>query len=166
MSEVFFYHLEGVAAEDVLPDLLQRGFMRGLKMAVEVADQERLLAFSQKLWAIEDVGFLAHGLEGDPFPERQYIWLARGDHNPNSATFRFYFGGALPVPGNVYERISVMFDGSDEAELAAARQLWRDFKALGTEVKYWKKDDTGRWADLAQRAVAAAVSSESDASSM
>ncbi len=153
MSEVFFYHLESVAAEDVLPDLLQRGFARGLKMAVEVPDQVRLLAFSQKLWANEDVDFLAHGLEGEPFPERQNIWMASGGENPNGATFRFYFGGAVPAVEHHYERVSVMFDGGNEAEVTTARQLWREFKAAGAVVKYWKKDEAGRWADLALRSV-------------
>jgi DNA polymerase III subunit chi len=151
MSEVFFYHLEGLNAEDVLPDLLQRGFIRGLRMAVETSDSTRLLAFSQKLWAIEDVGFLAHGLEGEPFPKRQMIWLATDGENPNGASYRFYYGGALPSAEASYERVSVMFDGSDATELQNARQLWRDFKARGAVVKYWKKDESGRWADLAQR---------------
>ena len=153
MAEVFFYHLEGSVAEDVLPDLLQRGFMRGLKMAVEAPDQTRLLAFSQKLWAIDDVAFLPHGLDGEPYPERQTIVLASDAENPNDATFRFYFGGAVPAVENDYERVSVMFDGADETELLSARQMWRDFKAAGSVVKYWKKDEAGRWADLAEKAV-------------
>jgi DNA polymerase III subunit chi len=152
VAEVFFYHLEDSTAEDVLPDLLQRGFMRGLKMAVETIDIERLSAFSQKLWAQEDVAFLPHGMEGEPFPERQNIWLATNSENPNAASFRFYFGGALPPTDNSYERVSLMFDGGNEAELQTARQLWRDFKAQGAVVKYWKKDKVGRWADLAAKA--------------
>jgi DNA polymerase III subunit chi len=154
MGEVFFYHLEGSVAEDVLPDLLQRGVARGLKLAVEVPDAERLQTFSQKLWALEDVAFLAHGLEGEPFPEKQPIWLAAGDGNPNNATFRFYFGGAFPALDVGYERVSVLFEGANESELQAARQSWRDFKSRGAVVKYWKKDETGRWADLAVGAAA------------
>jgi DNA polymerase III subunit chi len=154
MNEVFFYHLEGSTAEDVLPDLLQRGFTRGLRMAVETTDVERLSAFSQKLWAHEDVAFLPHGLEGEPFSERQKIWLSANAENPNGASFRFYFGGALPPMDSTYERVSVMFDGGDEAELQMARQLWRDFKVQGVVVKYWKKDEAGCWADLAAKATA------------
>lgn len=150
MSEVFFYHLEGIEAEDVLPDLLQRGFTRGLKMTVETTDPIRLLAFSQKLWAHEDVAFLPHGIDGDPFPQQQHIWLATDLANPNSATFRFYFGGAWPTTETLYDRVSLMFDGGNESEVQTARQIWRDFKAQGAVVKYWKKDDTGRWADLAE----------------
>jgi DNA polymerase-3 subunit chi len=149
MAEVFFYHLEGIVAEDVLPELLQRGLARGLKLAVEVPDAERLAAFSQKLWALEDVAFLPHGGESEPYPERQHIWLAAGADNPNGATFRFYFGGAVPSKDVGYERVRVMFDGGNETELQAARQLWRDFKAQGAIAKYWKKDEAGRWADLA-----------------
>jgi DNA polymerase III subunit chi len=152
MTEAFFYHLEGSTAEDVLPELLQRGLSRGLKLAVEVPDKERLSAFSQKLWALEDVAFLAHGLAGEPCPERQKIWLATEAGNPNRATFRFYFGGAWPAWDAGYERVSLMFDGGNEIELQTARQLWRDFKARGATVKYWKKDDAGRWADFAARA--------------
>jgi DNA polymerase III subunit chi len=125
-------------------------------MAVETPDMERLSAFSQKLWALEDVGFLAHGLEGEPFPNRQSIWLALGSENPGDATFRFYFGGATPAIENAYDRVSLMFDGGDETELAAARQLWRDFKVKGATIKYWKKDDAGRWVDMALQGADAA----------
>ncbi len=152
MPEAYFYHLEGVTAEDVLPDLLQRGFTRGLKMVVEAPDPTRLLAFSQKLWSHEDVAFLPHGLDGEPFPERQMIWLSVNSENPNEASFRFCFGGATPDVSGGYERVSLLFNGGEESEVVMARQLWREFKTAGSGVKYWKKDEHGRWVDMAAKA--------------
>ena len=150
MAEAFFYHLEGTTAEDMLPDLLQRGVARGLRLAVEVADAERLSALSLKLWSYEDVAFLAHGADGEPFPEAQAIWLASNSENPNAAQCRFYFGGAWPTAATTYDRVCLIFDGGDENELQKTRSLWREFKGLGIAIKYWKKDEGGRWVDHAQ----------------
>ena len=149
MAEIYFYHLEGVAAEDVLLDLLQRGLKRNLRMSVEISDLDRLSLLSERLWSIEDVAFVPHGLGNEPFPERQPIWLSQTADNPNHSQYRFYAGGALPPTDTSYDRASVLLDGDDAAKMQAARQLWRAAKAQGCNVKYWKKDEGGRWMDMA-----------------
>ena len=149
MAEVWFYHLEREPVEDVLPGLLARGLQRGLRLAVQSPGEERLKALSERLWAYEDVAFLAHGDAATPLPDRQPIYLARADEDPNGADFRFYLDGAEPASLEGLTRASIMFDGNDAAAIEQARALWRRFKAEGHAISYWKQDENGRWVNQA-----------------
>lgn len=149
MAEVWFYHLEREPVENVLPGLLARGLQRGLRLAVQSSDAERLKALSEKLWAIEDVAFLAHGDAETPSPEQQPIYLALDPANPNGAAYRFFIDGAAPDSLTGLERASIMFDGGDAAAIEKARALWRRCKAEGHAISYWKQDDAGRWINQA-----------------
>jgi DNA polymerase-3 subunit chi len=149
MTEVWFYHLEREPVENVLPGLLARGLQRGVRMAVQSPDSARLAAISEKLWAYEDVAFLAHGLAGEPAPDRQPIFLAQDSDNPNAAPFRFFIDSAEPQSLDGLVRASIMFDGTAEGALDQARALWKRFKAEGHAISYWKQDEQGRWKDQA-----------------
>jgi DNA polymerase-3 subunit chi len=59
---------------------------------------------------------------------------------------RFLIDGApLPADAKAYERIVLVFDGSDEDAVADARQRWSAAKGEGFEVTYWHTDEAGRW---------------------
>ena len=149
MAEVWFYLLEREPVEAVLPGLLARGMQRGLRMAVQAESVDALAQVSERLWAHEDVAFLAHGDSSTPMPERQPIYLTTSPDNPNGATYRFYIAGAAPETLDGMDRASVMFEGGDEAAVERARTLWRLFKAEGHAIAYWKQDETGRWVNQA-----------------
>ena len=42
------------------------------------------------------------------------------------------------------ERVCILFDGNDPAELDRARAQWRALKAAGVAAEYWSEAD-GRW---------------------
>ena len=44
-----------------------------------------------------------------------------------------------------FERCAVLFDGNDEAALAAARAQWAGLKDAGHDLTYWQQTDEGRW---------------------
>jgi DNA polymerase-3 subunit chi len=44
-----------------------------------------------------------------------------------------------------FERCAVLFDGNDEAALAAARAQWAGLKDAGHDLTYWQQSDEGRW---------------------
>jgi hypothetical protein len=44
-----------------------------------------------------------------------------------------------------FERCAVLFDGNDEAALAAARAQWAGLKDAGHDLTYWQQSDQGRW---------------------
>jgi DNA polymerase III subunit chi len=149
MAEVWFYHLEREPVENVLPGLLGRGLQRGLRMAVQSPDADRLKQLSDRLWTFEDVAFLAHGGDDDPVPERQPIFLTTGFANPNAAAYRFFIDGAEPDTLDGLVRASIMFDGNSETALTRARTLWKRYTGEGHAISYWKQDERGQWKDQA-----------------
>ena len=148
MAEVYFYHLDQKPLAAILPDLVQRGLGRGLKMVIETAVAENVPRLSDMLWSYEDVAFIPHGLGADD-GTRQPLWLCADAANPNAATFRFYVDGALPDDVEGLERAIIMIDSNSEEALANARNEWKKRKAEGHAVSYWKQDENGKWQNLA-----------------
>ena len=80
----------------------------------------------------------------------QPIVLVDDTTNPNGAVVRFLVDGAealpaLSVGGAAYQRVILIFDGSDEDERASARRQWTDLKKAGHSVAYWQQSEDGRW---------------------
>ena len=148
MAEVYFYHLDQKSLSAILPDLVQRGLARGLRMAVETSATENLQRLSDLLWSYEDTAFIPHGF-GDEPNEQQCLWLCASDENPNNATYRFYVDGALPTRVESLTRAIIMVDSTSEEALVNARNQWKKRKAESHAVSYWKQDVAGKWQNLA-----------------
>ena len=104
---------------------------------------ERVEYLNQLLWTYDDASFLPHGSARDGNAERQPIFLAAAEANPNQAGMLVLIDGAEAKELGGYTRICDMFDGNDEAAVAAARQRWRDAKAQGHTLTYWEQTPTG-----------------------
>ncbi len=146
MTEVLFYHLERRPLEEALPALLEKSLERGWKCVVQVGSPERRDALDAQLWTYNDAAFLPHGTDAQPQPERQPVLLTTTDANANSASVRFLVDGASVPDASPYVRVVHMFDGRDDAAVAAARERWREAKAAGHTLTYWQQDENGRWA--------------------
>jgi DNA polymerase-3 subunit chi len=146
MTEVLFYHLQGQPLERVLPTLIERSLDRGWRVVVQSSSEERVEALDAQLWTFRDDSFLPHGTHKEASAAEQPILLTVNDDNPNGAVVRFLIDGA-PVPADaaVYQRIVLMFDGTDDDAVADARTRWSAAKAAGFEVTYWQTDENGRW---------------------
>jgi DNA polymerase-3 subunit chi len=146
MTEALFYHLERQKLEDVLPVLLQRTLERGWTAVVQAGSAERLEAIDGHLWTFDDAAFLPHGRHEDGHDAEQPVFLTTGDERPNEAAVRFLVDRAVP-PAHLetYERLVVIFDGTDAEALADARVTWKSFKSVGFTVTYWQQDGGGRW---------------------
>ena len=145
MTEVLFYHLERQPLERVLPSLLERCVERGWRTVVQTGSVERRDALDAHLWTYADDSFLPHGTAQDGPAELQPVYLTAGPENPNGATVRFLVDRAEPPDFSGYERIVYLFDGGDEEALAEARRRWKEAKAAGHAVTYWKQNAAGRW---------------------
>ena len=141
--EVWFYHLERSSLDQVLPDLLDKTLKRGWRALVRTADAERIEHLDGWLWSYRDDSFLAHGAADEPFADHQPILLTTGLENPNGANALFLIDNAEPGDLSPHERCIVLFDGRDEAALAAARGRWKTFKAQGLPVSYWQQAERG-----------------------
>ena len=145
MTEVLFYHLQNAPLERVLPQLLERSLERGWKAVVKAGGPERLDSINNVLWTYSDDSFLPHGTRADGPPSLMPVYLTVEDDNPNEANVLFLVDGAEPVSLGDYERCVLMFDGRDEAAVAAAREHWKTIKAEGHDATYWQQSSEGRW---------------------
>ncbi len=146
--EIWFYHLQRQPLEQVLPILAGKALERGWRVAVQTVDDLRLKALDDLLWSFKDDGFLPHGLADDPRVARQPIVLTTAAGNPNGAALRMYVEGAeidLAPDAPAYERVMLLFDGRNEAELEAARGQWSRLKGSGFALAYWQQNEAGRW---------------------
>ncbi len=140
MAEIGFYHLTRTDFAAALPPLLGRTLSLGERAVVICPDAARVAALDKALWANPD--WLPHGISATPHPEWQPIYLTQEDANPAGAAFLFRIGGAA-VELSLYRRVFDLFDGNDEAEVAAARNRWREAKAAGHGLTYWKQGEAG-----------------------
>ena len=147
MSEILFYHLERRGLDDVLPGLIEKTLERGWRALIRVDSAERADAIDTRLWTYSD-GFLPHAQAGDGDPARQPVLITVEEGNPNNANVLFLVGGAAPPAwdgATAFTRIVLIFDGRDPAAVETARAAWKDAKAAGHDVTYWKESPTGKW---------------------
>lgn len=143
MSSVGFYHLTRTSAEAALPRLLGRTLEAGERAVVRLGSAERITAISRALWASRDPPWLPHGHAGTGDAALQPIWLTITDEAPNGARYLFLLDGAETVHAAPFERVFDLFDGGDEAAVAAARQRWTAAKAAGHALTYWQQGERG-----------------------
>ena len=148
MTEALFYHLERRALEDVLPGLVDKSLQRGWRALVRTDSAERSDALDTLLWTYDDQSFLPHALTGDGDSTRQPVLISVEDANLNRAEIVFYVGGSLPADWAELKdlvRVVLLFDGRDGEALAGARAAWKDAKAAGHDVTYWKESPSGKF---------------------
>jgi DNA polymerase-3 subunit chi len=150
MTDIGFYHLQRWPLERALPMLLEKVLGQGLRAVVVAGSEERVEALNAALWTYKDDSFLPHGSARDGNAEAQPIWLTVEDENPNGATVLVLTDGADSAALDRFERCVLMFDGTDEAALAAARRRWQAYKAAGHKLTYNQQTESGGWEKKAE----------------
>ena len=145
MAEVWFYQLERTGLDQALPELLEKTLAKNWRAVVRSPSRERVEHLDGWLWTWRDDSFLPHGADDQPNPERQPVLLTTIEGNPNVAQALFLIDGAEPGELEGYERCVILFDGSDEAALAQARERWKAFRGAGAQVSYWRQTERGGW---------------------
>ena len=150
MTDIGFYHLQRWPLDRALPKLLEKVLERGLRAVVVAGSEERVEALNTALWTYEQESFLPHGSARDGNAEAQPIWLTVEDENPNGATVLVLTDGADSAQLGRFERCVLMFDGTDEEALAAARRRWQLYKAAGHKLTYNQQTEQGGWEKKAE----------------
>jgi len=150
MTETLFYHLERRGLDDALPGLIEKTLERGWRALVRAESADRATALDSLLWTYSEQTFLPHAQVGDGEASRQPVLITVEDDNANNANVLFLVGGASPPAwsgalANSLTRIVLMFDGRDAGALASARAAWKDAKAAGHDVTYWKEQPSGKF---------------------
>ncbi len=147
--EISFYHMTRTTLEAALPQMLEKTLERGQRAVVRAGSAERVEALNGWLWTYRDRTFLPHGSAQDGHAALQPVWLTDKDERPNEAQVLFLTDGATSGAGDGgladFERCAVLFDGNDEAALAAARAQWAGLKDAGHDLTYWQQTGEGRW---------------------
>jgi DNA polymerase-3 subunit chi len=143
MSEIGFYHLTRTPMEQALPKLLGRVLAQSGRAVVRLGDPLRLAALDTSLWLSADPDWLPHGTPQTGDPDLQPIWLTTEDEAPNGARFLFLVDGADSARLGEYDRVFDLFDGGDDAAVAAARARWAAGKAAGHVLTYWQQGARG-----------------------
>lgn len=141
--EVWFYHLERTGLDQALPELLEKTLARGWRAVVRTRETARVEHLDGWLWSYRDDSFLPHGPADEPNAAFQPILLTTGLENPNGAHALFLVDGAEFGELAGYARCVVLFDGRDEAALAAARAQWSSVKGRASALSYWKQQGRG-----------------------
>ncbi len=145
MTDIGFYHLQKSPLEAALPRLLEQVMAKGHRAVVMAGSEERVKVLNGLLWTYREDSFLAHGSREDGNPAQQPIWLTTEPENPNDATVLVLTDGAESGDVAAYQRCCDMFDGRDDAAVAAARGRWSAYKDAGHEVTYWQQTERGGW---------------------
>ena len=108
-------------------------------------DRARLEGLDARLWLGPEEGFLPHGLEGGPQDADQPVLLGLGPITNAAKALMLVDGAAVDVAeAEGLERVWILFDGYDEAAVAAARVQWKTLTAAGLAAQYWS-EESGRW---------------------
>lgn len=153
MTEVRFYHLQRARLEEVLPVILERCHQRGERVLVLAGSTERVEALAALLWTYRPDSFLPHGTARDGEAARQPIFLAAADaeiENPNGAPVLILSDGARHPRTGDFKLVCELFDGHDEAAVAAARTQWKTCRDAGHAVVYYQQGDNGKWQETAR----------------
>jgi DNA polymerase III subunit chi len=142
-TEVNFYHLTRSSLEETLPRLLAKTLQARERAVVLLGSPERVDALNTFLWTYDHDGFLPHGATRDGNADRQPVWLTHLDENPNGAGYLFVADHARSERVANYKRCFELFDGRDDAAVAAARVRWKIYKAAGHTMAYWQQTDSG-----------------------
>ncbi|WP_135469508.1 DNA polymerase III subunit chi [Crenalkalicoccus roseus] len=147
MAEIGFYHLTRTPLEQALPRLLGRVLQQQGRALVLCGGEERLAALDAALWLCPDPDWLPHGTPATGHAELQPIWLTTQDVGeagaPNGARYLFLVDGAESARLSLFDRVLDLFDGNDEAAVAAARRRWAAAKEAGHALSYWQQGPRG-----------------------
>ena len=139
MAQVGFYHLTRSTPDAALPDLLGKTLAAGQRAVVRCGNQARVAALDAGLWSAD---WLPHGCARTGHAGLQPIWITGIDECPNDARFLFLLDGAEADPAP-WDRVFDLFDGAEEAQVAAALRRYARARAAGHELTYWRQTARG-----------------------
>lgn len=151
MGVVMFYHLTRSSPEETLMMLMARALGQGWRVMVRGTDNAVLERLDARLWQGEPTSFQPHGMQGGPMDAEQPVLIGTGEI-VNGAKGLFLLDGAevTVTEASGLERVWLLFDGADGAQLAAARGKWKALTDAGLPAQYWSEEG-GRWEKKAEK---------------
>ncbi|VDC30135.1 DNA polymerase III subunit chi [Pseudogemmobacter humi] len=150
MGAVKFYHLTRHALDEAAQMLLGQALAQGWRVMLRGPSREGLERLDSQLWLRPEEGFLPHGLEGGPHDADQPVLLGEGAAVNGARAVMLLAGVRVePEEARGMERVWLLFEDADEAQVKAARAEWKAVTAAGLAAEYWA-DASGRWEKKAE----------------
>lgn len=144
MAQVDFYHLTHSPVERVLPRIAERVLQEGNRLLIVADDDALAERLDGHLWNYRPESFLPHGRAGKPGEADQPVLIGATCDAINGARNIALADGVWREEALGFDRAFLLF--SDD-RIIEARGTWRALAAhAGLERRYWKQDDTGKWA--------------------
>ena len=151
MGTAMFYHLTRSTAEDTVTSLLGRAVGMGWRIMIRGRDTARLDRLDAHLWLHPENGFLPHGRAGGADDAAQPVLLGDGAITNNATAMMLLDGADVALDeAQSLTRVWLIFDGTDDAALAAARAQWKTLTDAGIAAQYWS-EETGKWQMKAEK---------------
>lgn len=156
MGVAMFYHLTRSTAEDTVTSLLGRAVTMGWRVMIRGSDAARLDRLDALLWTHPENSFLPHGRAGAANDAAQPVLLGDGPITNNATAMLLLDGADVSLAeAQSLSRVWLIFDGTDQAALAAARGQWKSLTDAGIAAQYWS-EETGKWQMKAEKAASPA----------
>ena len=147
-----FYNLTRSGLDDTVSMILNKAVAQGWRVMLRAPDSNMLAHFDDKLWLGPEEDFLPHGIAGGPHDADQPVLLGTGVIGNRAQGLMLLAGAEVAEPEMTgLERVWILFDGSDEAAVSAAREKWARVTGWGLAAQYWA-DETGAWVKKVDRA--------------
>ena len=142
--EYWFYHLEALTIEGVLPGLLEKTRQKGWRALVKMPEAQ-LKEMDDYLWTYKDDSFLPHGRDDEPMADQQPITLSSNAATAAGHDAVFLLGGAEISDMTGVERAMVMINGRSQEDVQRERGRWKTLKDTGATLSYYQQNDRGGW---------------------
>lgn len=148
-----FYHLSRSGLEETVLMIVTRALAQGWRVMLRAGDAALLERLDSRMW-LGDESFLPHGMQGGPHDADQPVLLGQGAIANGAAGLILLAGAAVTqAEAAGLQRVWLLFDGGDEAAVAAARDQWRQITGWGLAAQYWS-DEGGSWVKKTEKAAA------------
>lgn len=149
--DILFYRLDGSTLEATVTTFAERTLARGGRVVVRGTGAARLDMLDAHLWTYRDDAFLPHAQAGGDHDADQPVLLTTSTETPNAAKTLLLVDGARFDPSEMprFERVALIFDGSDEEATALARDDWRQVMQTDHTAVFWAEEG-GRWIEKAR----------------
>lgn len=145
MAEVFFYHLERMTLDQVLPRLLLKALANNWRSEVRTDSKEHQEHLDQWLWTFQDDSFLPHIVSGAITDSHAPVVLTLEGQKDTPSDIIFLLQGCSHELQGKFTRYIYIFSGGDERAVQAARNTWKQAVSLDHEVSYWRQNVRGQW---------------------
>ncbi|MBF0462409.1 MAG: DNA polymerase III subunit chi [Magnetococcales bacterium] len=142
---VRFYQLAAMPLETALVGLLGKAWERGMRINLVVKDGQQAQRLDDFLWIHPPNQFLPHGLWSGPDPELQPVLISLEPDARNGATVLMVATPLLIADPTAFDLVIDFLPSQHPDALAAGRNRYRHYRALGCQMEYWIQTPQGGW---------------------